>query len=69
MEISSARVYISKDVVFDENIFPFANLHSNAGALLRKEILLLPQHLLGDVNCADPEATNSLHSDDEHDTQ
>ncbi|XP_071683458.1 uncharacterized protein [Lolium perenne] len=35
-------VYISRDVVFDENIFPFASLHPNAGALLKKEILLLP---------------------------
>jgi hypothetical protein len=35
-------VYISRDVVFDENVFPFASLHPNAGALLKKEILLLP---------------------------
>jgi hypothetical protein len=35
-------VYISHDVVFDENIFPFASLHPNVGALLKKEILLLP---------------------------
>jgi hypothetical protein len=35
-------VYISHDVVFDENIFPFASLHPNVSALLKKEILLLP---------------------------
>jgi predicted nucleotide-binding protein (sugar kinase/HSP70/actin superfamily) len=35
-------VYISRDIVFDENVFPFASLHTNAGALLKKEILLLP---------------------------
>jgi hypothetical protein len=35
-------VYISRDVVFGENVFPFASLHPNAGALLKKEILLLP---------------------------
>jgi hypothetical protein len=34
--------YISRDVVFYENIFPFASLHPNADALLKKEILLLP---------------------------
>jgi hypothetical protein len=38
-------VYISRDVVFDETIFPFASLHPNAGALLRKEILLLLDNL------------------------
>ena len=34
-------------LVFDETKFPFADLHSNAGALLREEILLLPPHLSG----------------------
>jgi hypothetical protein len=42
LDISTGRVYISRDVVFYENVFPFASLHPNAGALLRKEILLLP---------------------------
>jgi hypothetical protein len=42
LDVSQGRVYISHDVVFDENVFPFASLHPNAGALLRKEILLLP---------------------------
>jgi histone deacetylase 1/2 len=46
LEISTGRVYISRDVVFDENVFPFASLHPNAGALLRKELLLLPNHLV-----------------------
>ena len=45
LDISTGRIYISRDVVFDENVFPFASLHPNAGALLRKEILLLPKHL------------------------
>ena len=45
LDVSTGRVYISRDVVFDETKFPFADLHSNAGALLRKEILLLPSHL------------------------
>jgi hypothetical protein len=40
--MSSGRVYISCDVVFDENVFPFASLRPNVGPLLRKEILLLP---------------------------
>jgi histone deacetylase 1/2 len=37
LEISTGRVYISRDVVFDENVFPFA--------LLRQELLLLPDLL------------------------
>lgn len=38
-------VYISRDVIFDEHIFPFSKLHPNAGALLRSQILLLPENL------------------------
>jgi hypothetical protein len=51
--------------VFDETIFPFAHLHNNAGALLRKEILLLPNHLLnpncGDGSCIDPLLSDSTN--------
>jgi hypothetical protein len=28
--------------MFDENVFPFASLCPNAGALIKQEILLLP---------------------------
>jgi hypothetical protein len=42
LDIPTGRVYISQDVIFDENVFPFANLHSNAGAQLQSEILVLP---------------------------
>ena len=52
LDISSGRIYISRDVVFDEGFFPFAHVHPNAGAQLRKEIILLPTHLLGGVSCA-----------------
>jgi hypothetical protein len=51
-------------LVFDENIYPFASLHSNAGARLCSEISLLPDHLLPsyghgdatnyDSSCANP---------------
>jgi hypothetical protein len=40
------RVYISRDVTFDENLFPFASMHPNAGARLKAEIQLLPDILL-----------------------
>ena len=46
LEISAGRIYISRDVVFDENIFPFSKLHPNAGALLRAEISLLSDPLI-----------------------
>jgi hypothetical protein len=46
LEISSGRVYVSRDVVFDETEFPFSKLHSNAGARLKEEISFLPFNLL-----------------------
>ena len=39
-------VYISRDVVFDETVFPFSTLRPNAGARLRAEIALLNPSLL-----------------------
>jgi histone deacetylase 1/2 len=45
IDVSSGRVYILRDAVFDEAIFPFQALHPNAGTLLRKEILLLDSSL------------------------
>ena len=63
LDVSTGRVYISRDVVFDETKFSFADLHPNAGALLRKEILLLPPHLTsfdqGGQNIDDQLLTNS----------
>jgi hypothetical protein len=46
LDISTGRVYISCDVVFDETVFPFSTLHPNAGARLRLEISLLPPSLI-----------------------
>jgi hypothetical protein len=63
LEPNTERVYISRDVIFDESIFPFETLHPNAGARLRKETLLLPEHLLnpgrGDVDCINVNVTNN----------
>jgi hypothetical protein len=42
LDVPIGRVYISRDVVFDENVFPFAALHPNAGTRLKQDILLLP---------------------------
>jgi hypothetical protein len=42
LDVTIGRVYISRDVVFDENIFPFASLNPNVGRRLREDMLLLP---------------------------
>lgn len=74
--ISSGRIYISRDVVFDETVFPFYELHANAGARLRSEILLFPSlfisggdnvlnHLTNPVN---PAANESFDASIEADT-
>jgi hypothetical protein len=41
LDITTGRVYISCGVIFDENVFPFAALNSNAGAKYSSETLLL----------------------------
>jgi hypothetical protein len=45
LETSTRHVYISRDVIFDETMFPFASPHPNVGAQLNIEILLLPPTL------------------------
>lgn len=45
LDVKTGRVYISRDVVFDENVFPLTKLHPHAGSRLASEILLLPPHL------------------------
>lgn len=59
-------MYVSRDVVFDENVFPFASLRPNAGARLRAELTLLPDILLnpfadfGDASLRDQTVVNSV---------
>jgi hypothetical protein len=45
LDVSTGRIYISRDVVFDENVTPFAALHPNARARLRAEVEILPSNL------------------------
>ena len=45
LDVATGRVYVSRDVIFDETIFPFSTLHPNARARLQSEITLLPSHL------------------------
>jgi hypothetical protein len=46
LDIPTIRVYISRDVIFDENVFRFVNLHPNVRARLWFKIVLLPPALL-----------------------
>jgi hypothetical protein len=41
LDVDTGRIYISCDVTFDEEVFPFSKLHLNAGAKLRSEAHLL----------------------------
>ena len=58
LDISSGRVYISRDVVFDENVFPVEKLDPNAGNRPRQEILLLHPSL----HSCDSGAVNSNYT-------
>jgi hypothetical protein len=48
LDISTGRIYIYHDVIFDESIFLFASLHSNAGARYTSDVLLIPSSNSGD---------------------
>jgi hypothetical protein len=67
LDVSIGRIYIFRDVIIDESIFPFAKLHPNAGVRLRSKILLLPPSLIppeslhNDVNNLGEPATNFPH--------
>lgn len=63
--MSTGRIYISRDVIFDENNFPFSKLHPNAGARLKSDILLPPFHLRpsGDEYVVEP-STNMSGTND-----
>jgi hypothetical protein len=39
LDISTGRVYISRDVIFDDNVFSFADLHPNAGSKYTSDVL------------------------------
>jgi hypothetical protein len=62
LDVGELRVYISRDVVFDENVYPFAHLHPNAGARLHSEILLLP-HILPNPSFRDDNTFNQSNND------
>jgi hypothetical protein len=53
------RMYISRDVLFDEFVFPFASLHSTAGARYHSNILLSPAIGPGDDSFSN---TTNVHT-------
>jgi hypothetical protein len=61
LDIATGRVYVSRDVVFDENVFPFAELHPNAGRRLREELLLLPPEPSSSVD-----TNRGVHTNDQY---
>ena len=56
LDLVVGHVYNSRDVVFDETVFPFAALNPNAGTLIRSEDLLLSEQ----------SSSTSLDQGDEH---
>jgi hypothetical protein len=49
LDPSTGRVYTTRDVIFDEQVFPFASLPPNAGRCFHAEIALHPT-LFPDLN-------------------
>jgi hypothetical protein len=60
---STDRIYISRDIIFDESVFPFASLNPNAGARYHSDVLLLPSTPSGNndlTNMANAPTLSSL---------
>jgi hypothetical protein len=63
LDVSSGRIHISRDVVFDESIFPFASLHSNVGAHYTFDVLLTSRRNNDDTNLTNDPAMSLLPAD------
>jgi hypothetical protein len=50
------RIYISRDVIFDELVFPFASLHPTVGAHYTSDVLLI----LGDNEITNPTNVSTI---------
>jgi hypothetical protein len=40
LDVTTSRIYISRDVIFHESVFPFTSMHPNAGACNHFDVLL-----------------------------
>jgi hypothetical protein len=61
LDISKGCVYISRDVIFDESMFPFATLHPNAGVRYTFDVLLTSPRNDENVNLANAYTMTMLH--------
>jgi hypothetical protein len=64
LDVPSSHIYISRDVIFDEDAFPFSKLHPNAGARPRSDVelhqtLITPATVAG-VGQGDGQSTDIL---------
>jgi hypothetical protein len=62
LNVASGRVYISRDAVFDEIVFPFSKLNPNVGAQLMSDVMLLHPTLvpfMSSENTVDNHINNS----------
>jgi hypothetical protein len=64
LDIPSGQVYIARDVIFNESVFPFSELDPNAGARLRNDIMLLHPTLIS--LASSPENVVDTHVNDSH---
>jgi hypothetical protein len=58
LDITSDHVYVSRDIVFDESVFPFAQLHPMVGACYTSNAFLLPDPI--------PRASSTLPLNNAH---
>jgi hypothetical protein len=61
LNISKWHVYISRDVIFDESVFPFATLHPNSGVRYTSDVLLTSHGNDEDANLTNAHTMNMLH--------
>jgi hypothetical protein len=40
LDVTSSCIYISRDMIFNESVCPFASMHATAGPLYHSEVLL-----------------------------
>jgi hypothetical protein len=40
LDVTTSQIYISRDVIFDELVFPFASMHPTAGTRYHSDVLL-----------------------------
>jgi hypothetical protein len=65
LDVPSSHIYILRDVIFDEDAFPFSKLHPNAGGRLQSDVELLHPTLITPATVAgvgqgDGQSTNIL---------